>query len=213
MYDAWELASICNSYQQLLNAILDRPGMVADRADLHSEASRKLFRSWNDTAADFGAVVSVHHLFERQAKLTPTAVAVRFAESSLQYAELNRRSNQLAHVLIRRGAAPGSVVALYLDRSLEAIVAVLGVLKAGAAYLPLDPDYPEARTVHILQESQAAFVVTEQAHMARLKTMSTALPLVDIESISFDPSDDIDPHVSLDADDLAYVIYTAQLSS
>ena len=97
---------------------------------------------------------TVPELFEAQVARTPAAIAVEFGEQSLSYAGLNARANQVAHYLIGLGVGPEALVGIALERSIEMIVAVLGVLKAGAAYLPLDPAYPKARLDYIVSDAK-----------------------------------------------------------
>ena len=105
-------------------------------------------------------------LFEAQVARTPDAVAVVFEEESLTYAQLNARANRLAHHLIGLGIGPESIVALALPRSLEMVIGLLGILKAGAAYLPLDPDYPAERLAFMLEDAQPRLlVVTTAGHL------------------------------------------------
>src|SRR3981189_3090269 len=106
---------------------------------------------------------SLPELFEAQVARSPQATAAVFEESSLSYEELNERANQLAHLLIGRGIGPEDVVAIALPRSLEMIVSLLGILKAGAAYLPLDPEYPSERLAFMLQDAQSMLVLSTRA--------------------------------------------------
>jgi amino acid adenylation domain-containing protein len=124
---------------------------------------------WTESAADGHARAAlgdfVHERFERRAILAPDAVALRFAGESLTYAELNQRANRLAHELLARGAGSGARVIVSVEPSLDAVVALLGILKAGAAYVPLDPNYPPARVRTILEDTRPLAVVT-QPHLA-----------------------------------------------
>ena len=113
---------------------------------------------WNATARDLPQV-TLPALFEAQVERSPEAIALVFEERTLSYAELNAQANRLAHLLIGRGIGPEDLVALALPRSTEMIVALLGILKAGAAYLPLDPDYPVERLAHMLRDAQPACVL------------------------------------------------------
>src|SRR5258706_4844709 len=113
---------------------------------LLTEAERhQLLVEWNDTATDYPRDRCIHELFEAQVARTPEAVAVVFEGQQLSYGELNARANQLAHHLIGLGAGPEVLVGVCMERSLELIVGLLGILKAGAAYVPLDPGYPSKR--------------------------------------------------------------------
>ena len=126
---------------------------------LAPEERRQLLFEWNATARDLPQV-TLPALFEAQVERSPDAVAVVFEESTRSYAELNAQANRLAHLLIGRGVGPENLVALALPRSAEMIIALLGILKAGAAYLPLDPDYPVERLAYMLRDAQPACVLT-----------------------------------------------------
>ncbi|KAB7770806.1 non-ribosomal peptide synthetase [Xanthomonas sp. LMG 12462] len=147
-----------------LARVLDQmslPERAADcRFDLPTDAERAQFAVWNETDAPFPRETCVHTLFEVQAALTPDAVALEASDTTLTYAALNMRANQLAHALIGLGVAPDDRVGLRMHRSIDLVVAILAVLKAGGAYLPLDPEHPPARTAYMVRDSGARIVVT-----------------------------------------------------
>ncbi|MEV0961457.1 amino acid adenylation domain-containing protein [Streptomyces sp. NPDC049910] len=148
----------------------------------------------------------VHELFEEQATRTPDHVAVSFAGTTLTYAELNARANRIAHALIAKGAGPETLVGLSLERGIELIPALLGILKSGAAYLPLDPANPADRIAYIVDDAQAPVVVTSQAH-ARLFEGKLLLLDGDEDLIAAHP--DTDPAVAGGPENLIYTIYTS----
>jgi amino acid adenylation domain-containing protein len=125
-----------------------------------SEERRRLLYEWNDTAVEYPRGQCIHELFEEQVSKTPDAVAAVYEGESLSYGELNRRANQLAHHLIGRGVGPEDIVGICLQRSVEMVVALLGVVKAGAAYLPLDPEYPADRLEFMLKDADPVCVLT-----------------------------------------------------
>ena len=133
---------------------------------LAPEERRQILVDWNDTACEVPPA-TLPGLFEAQVKRSPAATALVFGESTLTYAQLNARTNRLAHLLIGLGIGPEDLVALVLPRSGEMIVGLLAILKAGAAYLPLDPDQPAERLAYMLQDAQPACVLTS-AQMAEL---------------------------------------------
>src|SRR6185437_351620 len=121
----------------------------------------------------------LHQLFERQVEKTPDAVALRFGEQSIRYAELNERANQLAHRLHRLGAGPDTFVALCLERGLEMVTAILGVLKAGAAYVPLDPASPAERLRAIVTDTRAPVLLTQTHLRSRLPSVESEVICLD----------------------------------
>ncbi|WP_447009228.1 non-ribosomal peptide synthase/polyketide synthase [Saccharothrix hoggarensis] len=190
LFDAGTITALGDRFHRLLDAIgADPRRRVSDLPWLSDAELRQVLVSWNGTSA--GAVVedTVPSLFAAQAARTPDAPAVTFEGASLTYRELDERANRLAHHLISVGAGPESLVALAFPRSLDLVVAVLGVLKAGAAYLPLDPSYPADR------------IAATVADAAPTTTLD-ALP-----DLSGFPADA--PEVSVRPENAAYVIYTS----
>jgi amino acid adenylation domain-containing protein len=139
------------------------------QATLLSGAERRqLLVEFNDTQTDYPREKCIHQLFEEQVERTPGNVAVVFEEQQLTYAQLNARANQLAHHLQALGAGPEVLVAICMERSLEMVIGLLGILKAGAAYVPLDPAYPKERLTFMLEDTQARVLLTQQWSMAEL---------------------------------------------
>ncbi|WP_262696517.1 non-ribosomal peptide synthetase, partial [Kordiimonas aquimaris] len=180
----------------------------------------RLLIEWNDTSAAYASDKCLHTLFEEQASRTPDNIAVVYEGSELSYAELNKRSNQLAHYLIEQGVKPDSLVGLCLDRSLEMVVGIMGILKAGGAYVPLDPDYPEDRLRFMLDDTQAHIVIGQASIATDLSLFDERcqdrpeLVLLDepeqLEALSFYPETNPDTSaLGICSDHLAYVIYTS----
>jgi amino acid adenylation domain-containing protein/non-ribosomal peptide synthase protein (TIGR01720 family) len=189
------------------------PRTAAREVDVLSAAERqRLLHTLNDTAAS-APEVTLPELFERQAAATPHAVAVAGEAGSLTFGELNQRANAVAHGLIRRGAGPESVVAVALPRSPELIVALLGVLKSGAAYLPADPDYPGRRLDHVLADACPALVLTASSPAAALPALGVAR--ADVATLAAeaggraDNPADTDRREPLRPGNPAYVMYTS----
>ena len=171
--------------------------------------TQQLITEWNDTSSRYDREMCVHHLIERQAEATPDAVAVVFGDAQVTYSELNRRANQLALYLRLLGVGPELVVGVLVERSVEMVMALLGILKAGAAYLPLEPDYPAERLAFMLEDARAAVVLAQQRVASRLEQTQTRLvyldddwPLIN-ECRQDNPNDPVGDH------NLAYVIYTS----
>jgi amino acid adenylation domain-containing protein len=153
--------------------------------------------------------VLIPDLFEAQVVRTPAAVAVTYQGQSLTYRQLNRRANQLANYLMQAGARPDVCVGLCLERSIDLLVGVLGVLKAGAAYVPLDPSDPQERLAFMLRDAGVSVMVTQQRHAHRL--LATTVPTLrldaDREAIELQPGDD--PARRITGENLSYIIYTS----
>lgn len=162
--------------------------------------------TWNQTTVPYDPSQCVHHAFEEQVQRSPEAEALAFEGLSLSYKELNAAANRVAHKLIGMGVTPGTIVGLHLPRSADLAISALAIMKAGAAYLPMDPAFPAERTALYVEDSQAAVVITDAE-------LSKALPTdgVQIFDIASDMSDqpDTDPDTAVTGTDLAYMIYTS----
>src|SRR5262249_30108913 len=183
--------------------------------DLLSDGERKqIVEEWNATEAHYPKEKLIHELFEEQAERSPHAVALVYEEQSLTYGALNARANRLAHRLREMGVRPESRVAICLERSLEMVVALLGALKAGAAYAPLDPAYPSERLAYMLEDSAPAVLLTHGAVRSASAGRSPSIPMLDLESdeSQWVGQSEENPGRSAAGSDgrsLAYVIYTS----
>lgn len=168
---------------------------------------------WNDTAKNFDDNACIHHLFEKLAVEQPEHLAIRFEDETITYGKLNSRANQLARYLIeQRDVKPEELIGVYLDRSVEAFVSILAVLKAGAAYLPLDPDYPEERLIYMCDDSEVSTIITTSSLLSYTPLDFECLLCVDEDSvheiISGYPDNNLDMAGILPGN-LAYCIYTS----
>src|SRR5215218_795265 len=153
-------------------------------------------------------MVCIHELFERQVERTPDAVAVVFDEERVSYGELNRRANQLAHYLRRLGVGPETQVGILLERSVQMIVGLLGVLKAGCAYVPLDPRYPAERLAFMIADAELKVLITQAGWPERLDHTHVN-EVVEIEKENWVGEGTENPAVGVQSGNLAYVIYTS----
>jgi amino acid adenylation domain-containing protein len=173
------------------------------------EDGRQPLAVWNVTLHDFPLDACVPQLVARQAAMSPDAIALISGKQTLSYKELNSRANQLAHYLQALGVRAGTLVGLCVERSLDMVVGLLGILKAGAAYVPLDPGYPTERLSFMLQDAQVSVLVTQQRMAARLQPAHTKIISLDAD-ISLLNQQHIDDPTSINTvTDLAYVIYTS----
>ncbi|MDQ0669413.1 amino acid adenylation domain-containing protein/non-ribosomal peptide synthase protein (TIGR01720 family) [Pseudomonas sp. W2I6] len=201
------LAAQLHNLLQAMTLNADRPLGTFDSLD-DGERSRVL-EQWNATDADFSAL-RVHSMIEQQALHQPDAVAAVFNEQTYTYRQLNEQANQLAHKLLELGVGPDQLVGICVERSLEMLVGLLAVLKAGAAYVPLDPDFPVDRLEYMIADSGIGLLLT-QARLKDLLVLPAGLTTVDLDPrhsglASYPQSN---PHVSVKAASLAYVIYTS----
>ncbi|MCY1033947.1 non-ribosomal peptide synthase/polyketide synthase [Corallococcus sp. BB11-1] len=210
LYEAATAERMVAHLHALLKDAVAHPEQRLSTLSLLSDDERhRVLVEWNATAAPYPRDTAVHALFEAQAARTPEAVAVEFQGRTLTYAALDRRANQLAWHLRKGGLAPGARVALCLERSLELPVAVLGILKAGAAYVPLDPEAPLERQAFFLEDTGAAWVLTSEAMKQHLPATAPRRLLLDAEAALLDAEPDTAPESPLGADALAYVLYTS----
>src|SRR6185295_9610639 len=178
---------------------------------LSAEESHQLAREWNEAPVeDLGSGV-LHERFAAQAARSPEAVAVVCDGERLSYGELDGRANQLAHHLVGLGVAAGDPVGICLERSAAMVVAILGVLKAGAAYVPLDPAYPQERLAFLLADSRPLVLITQESLSAELPEsgLGTQVVLLDRDQERIAREAITDPGVPVSAEHPAYVIYTS----
>jgi amino acid adenylation domain-containing protein len=219
VYDGWKYSAetirrMMGHLEVLLQGIVERPEAPLAELPLLTPAEREqILVAWNETTAEYPLSSCIQQLFEAQVHRSPAAVAVRSASASLTFAELEARANQLAHYLLESGIHLQSVVALLLDHSCETLIAILGVLKAGCAYLPLDPSHPAARMAFALADAEAALLITTQSLQARLAAGLPTSPAVfamdrDWERCAAQPA--TAPSLpSLSSSAAAYLIYTS----
>ncbi|MDB9391496.1 non-ribosomal peptide synthase/polyketide synthase [Microcystis aeruginosa] len=210
LFDAETIVRMMNHFKTLLAAIVENPRQsLASLPLLNPEEEYQLLEGWNETKADYSYNKCIHQLIEEQAARTPEAVAVVFENQQLTYAELNSRANQLAHYLRSLGVETEVIVGLCVERSLDMIVALIGILKAGAAYLPLDPEYPQERLQFMLEDSQVPLLLTQSSLIDKLpnhqaKTVFLAEIWQEIKPMN---RDNLTGKVT--ASNLANVIYTS----
>ena len=174
----------------------------------HAE-QQQILVEWNRTSAPYPADQCAHELFEAQAARTPDAVALVFEGETMSYAELNRRANQLAHTLQARGVGPETLVGLCVERSFEMIVGILGVLKAGGAYLPLDPTFPPERLGYMLNDAGVRLVLTQAHLVKRLPEHNAGILRLDADWEEIARASGANPQSGAAPGNLAYVIYTS----
>ncbi|MET0398426.1 MAG: amino acid adenylation domain-containing protein, partial [Longimicrobiaceae bacterium] len=212
--DLWERATLermSGHFACLTEAVVTDPARpVTGVAFLGRQERAQVVERWNATAAPFADDLCVHQLFEAQADRIPAALAVVYAGGTLTYAQLDARANPLARFLRGRGVGPDTCVGLCLERGPEMMVALLGILKAGAAYVPLDPRYPAERLAYMLESSAAPVLLTQESLAAQLPQSGAEVVRVDAdrERIGAESAERVDGGGAW-PDSLAYVIYTS----
>lgn len=197
-------------FEALLQQIVSAPNRRASDFSLLTENEKEqVLLDWNNTAQTYPKRGSLAELFEAQVQQRPEALAVVYGQQEWTYAELNRRANQLAHWLKRRGVGPGVLVAVCLERSAEMVMALLAIVKAGGAYVPLDPVYPPERLTMMLVDAQAGAVIAQERTLSCLPSDWGEVVCLerDVRQIAAMP--DQDPAAETCGKDLAYVMYTS----
>ncbi|MTJ18481.1 MULTISPECIES: non-ribosomal peptide synthetase [unclassified Dolichospermum] len=189
--------------------VIDSNDDVDDYSALTEQERHKILVEWNDTRADYPRHLCVHELFAAQVAKTPDNIAVIFEGQKLTYQELNHRANQVAHYLQSLGVEPEVLVGICVERSLEMIIGMLGILKAGAAYLPLDPTYPKERLSFMLSDSQVQVLLTQQKFVKSFADSGAKTVCLDQDWELITRQNQENPTSDVTAENLAYVIYTS----
>ncbi|MBD2199772.1 MULTISPECIES: non-ribosomal peptide synthetase [Calothrix] len=210
LFNASTIERMLGHFQVLLAAIVAQPEQsLANLPLLTPFEQHQLLREWNQTAVDYPSDKCIQELFQQQVECTPDAVAVVYKNQQLTYRELNTKANQLAHYLHSLGVHQNVLVGICIERSIEMIVALLGVLKAGGAYLPLDPAYPQERLSFMLHDSQVTVLLTQQKLLSSLPIKNCSLVCLDTDWQIISQQSQVNPVTHSTPDDLAYVIYTS----
>lgn len=210
LFDATTMERLLRYFQTLLESVARDPQQkVSDLQLLDEESERYLLYELNDTAVSYPPPFTIHQIFEEQVERTPDAPAVVFADERLSYSELNRRANQLAHRLISLGVGPDVPVGILMNRSVNVIIAVIGVLKAGGAYLPLDPIYPQERLAFMMEDCRSPILLSEQALIENLPVGEAHVICLDIGADELSLESDANPQSDVDENNLGYIIYTS----
>jgi amino acid adenylation domain-containing protein len=211
LFEPATISRIIENFKCLLVSILTDPARQVSQLPLITESERRLLTGWNQARADYPDDQCIHQVFEAQAERTSEADAVIFEDKRISYGELNRRANQLAHRLLALGVMPESSVGVCMQPSIEMVIALLGTLKSGGVYVPLDPQHPSERLAFMMEDSNVRVLLTERQFAARLP--AAALPheviRLDSDSDEIARSSGLNPHNLVEPDNLAYVIYTS----
>ncbi|HWO34663.1 MAG TPA: amino acid adenylation domain-containing protein, partial [Candidatus Acidoferrum sp.] len=206
LFERETIARMAIHWKTLIRGGLENPEQRLSELPLLSSLENRFLRTWNDTVRTYPKLC-IHQLFELQAQSAPETTAVVSHSQSLSYRELNERANQLAWFLLKRGVAPDAAVGLCVDRGPSMVIALLGILKAGAAYVPLDPKLPDERLAFLLADSKPVALLADQ---------SSHRPAFGADTIVLDPEwkfveneSTVNPSTSVRPENLAYVMYTS----
>ncbi len=207
-YEESEIRAVHERVLHMIHQVLERKDIgIHDIEIVTSKEKYEILYGFNDTDADYPRDKTIVDLFEEQVEKTPDNVAVVFAEQRLTYRELNERANQLAHYLIRIGIKPNDVVALRMPKCLEMIIGILGIVKAGATYLPINLSYPQERVDFMLKDSNATYFL----YCPCKESINISIPKLDISMSNLDiyslPTEN--PNSLNVPEDVIYIIYTS----
>jgi amino acid adenylation domain-containing protein/non-ribosomal peptide synthase protein (TIGR01720 family) len=223
LYDSYLIESLVDGYKQLVSSAKSNLNKdIRSIPLLNSEKAKQILVDWNDKAAPYPKDKTIYQLFEEQVNKTPDNIAVIFEDEKLSYKYLNKKSNQLAHLIRakyksqnKKDLKPDSLIGLCVERSLDMIIGILGILKAGAAYVPLDPDYPQDRLEYMIEDSHEGLIVTQKDILAKDsffdKLHHDELLVIDSDEVKTELSKQSDANLEKVSgpDNLAYVIYTS----
>lgn len=210
LFDTATIERLTEHFRNVLSGIVNNPERRLSDVPLLTLAERhQLLVEWNATKVEYARNQCFHQLFESQVKRTPDNIAVVFKNKQLTYRELNQRANQLAYYLRKLDVGPETIVGICVERSLNMIVSVLGIIKAGGAYLPLDPTYPAERLAFMLSDSQVPMLLTTQTLVEKLPEHNAQVVCLDTDwtTITQEQEQNLDNQVTVE--NLAYLIYTS----
>lgn len=210
LFSAATIKRMVGHFVTLLEGIVGCPEQpIADLPLLTASESHQIQIEWNNTATQLPSQLCIHHFFFKQAARTPEAIAVVFEGRTLTYTQLNRLSNQVAHYLQKLGVKPERLVGICLERSVEMIVGLLGILKAGGAFVPIDPEYPEERCQFMIRDSQVTEILTMKKFEEQILKQQVKPIFLDFDwaEIAQESADDVVSNIT--QENLAYTIYTS----
>lgn len=210
LFDAETITRMLGHFQTLLEVLAKTPDRRLSEISLLSDTERQqMLVEWNDIRTNYVSDRCIHQVFEAQVERTPDAVALVFEDERLTYRELNGRANQLAHRLRKLNVGPEVPVGVCLERSPEMVIALLGILKAGGVYLPLDPAYPKERMTFMLEDSGVRVLLTQERLRLGLPEHRSKVVCLDSDWDSIATESEEKPTSSSDPENLAYIIYTS----
>ena len=223
IFDEKSILRLSQNFKKILDQFILFPNkLLKDLRLLTDERRKQILVDWNDTKAPYPKDKTIHQLFEEQVKQTPDNIAVVFEDEKLSYKDLNKKSNQLARLIRakykkqnKKDLKPDSLIGLCVERSLDMIIGILGILKAGAAYVPLDPDYPQDRLEYMIEDSHEGLIITQKDIVAKDRFLDKLhhdeLLVIDSDEVKAELSKQSDSNLDKvgGPDNLAYVIYTS----
>jgi len=209
LFSSATIKTMMAEFEYLLLQVASNPEILIGKIQFKN--SEEIFRqtsAWNKTESDYPKHSSLHEIINNKASEIPTKTALKFGEEEVSYAEMNKKSDQLAGLLISKGLKKGDKVALAVNRSANMVVALLGIIKAGGVYVPVDPQYPLNRVNYMISDSQSVFLITSEQYKGYFQAESEELILEEILADLEIPTN-AENLAKVSPDDLAYIIYTS----
>ncbi|KOP26728.1 amino acid adenylation protein [Hapalosiphon sp. MRB220] len=201
---------IAENFNQLVASVINNPEEVISRLNILSDRTlHQILFKFNKTETNYPKNKCIHQLFAEQVERTPDNIAIVFNNQQLTYTELNRRANQLAHYLQSLGVGAEVLVGICVERSLEMLIGILGILKAGGVYIPLDPHYPQERLAFMLEDTQVSILLTQQHLLKSLPQHNAQIICLDTNWETIAQESQENPVFTASPENLAYVIYTS----
>ncbi|GAB3904436.1 hypothetical protein GCM10028803_33870 [Larkinella knui] len=209
LFKAETIDRMMSEFTNLLKTVVAHPSIPISEIKFMSENSlNEKLTQWNDTKTDYPYHTPLHELIAQTATKYPGKTALLFKKQATSYQMMNETANRLAHYLIQQGVTEGDCVGIALDRSPEMVITLLAVLKAGAAYLPLDPEYPQERVTFMLTDSSAKMLITSAKYQGKLKSQAREI-LIETALAESKSNASHDPDRRVSGDHLAYILYTS----
>lgn len=208
LFEPDTIERMANHYLVVLDSLAGQPQCAVEDIRLLNRIEQQRLDEWGTNDRHYEHRELVHGMFERQAEQRPDAIALVCNEQQLTYAGLNRKANQLAHYLVQQGVTPETRIGIALERSVDMVVGLLGILKAGAAYVPLDPEYPQDRLAYMIEDSGIQLLLT-QSHLRQALSFGAAVTPIELDVIDLKHEPDSNLQLPSHGEQLAYVIYTS----
>lgn len=204
-----QIELIGDYYLKVLNSMVDNPKGNHESKHFLSEKEMKLMKEWNDTQVLYEEDHILHRLIEFQVEKSPEQIALKFEKETLTYREMNNRINNFANELIESGVKPGDFIGICLDRSIEMVISLIGILKVGAAYVPMDPENPVNRIADLIKDSGISMLITNQRLKEKISSSTQRIKCIEEKGEMAAYRFIKNPNVEVSEKDMAYMLYTS----
>ena len=208
-----EIENIYNRLLHIINQVINnREILFKDVEIVTEEEKNKILYAFNNTEKEYPKEKRLFDYLETQTKVTPNKIALNFEGNSITYKEFNERVNSLANYLISKNTKHNAIIAVMMERSFDMLIAIYSILKAGCAYMPIDPHFPKDRIEFMLEDSETPFIITHKKWNDRISEKSNegvTLEVINLEAFNYSAYSTQNPNLMVSSEDIAYVIYTS----